>query len=62
MDNLERMAKGRTMLMVAHRLSTVRDCDLILVMDKGNLAEIGTHEELMRLQGLYARLYQQQEG
>ena len=46
--------------MIAHRLSTIRNADLILVMDKGNIAEQGTHSELIELGGRYAKLYNSQ--
>ncbi len=50
------MLEGRTAFMVARRLSTIRDADLILAMEQGRLAEHGTHEELTRREGLYAYL------
>jgi ATP-binding cassette subfamily B protein len=52
--------RGRTSLVIAHRLSTVMDADLILVMDRGRLIEQGRHEDLLTRGGLYARLYETQ--
>lgn len=60
MDNLDSMAEGRTMIMIAHRLSTVRRCDLIVVMERGSIVEIGSHDELLNLQGFYYDLHRQQ--
>ncbi|WP_346354326.1 peptidase domain-containing ABC transporter [Azotosporobacter soli] len=60
LDNVAQLAAGRTMLMIAHRLANVVQCDRIIVMDGGAIAEQGTHEELMRKQGLYHNLYKQQ--
>ncbi len=59
-EALDRLARGRTTLVIAHRLSTVLDSDLIIVMDRGRIVERGTHAELLAAQGLYADLYQLQ--
>ena len=57
MDNL---TKGKTSFIIAHRLSTIKNADLILVMTDGNIVEQGTHEELLKLNGSYATLYNSQ--
>jgi len=59
-EGLQGLLTGRTSLVVAHRLSTVRDADRIVVIHKGEKAEEGSHDELMARQGLYYRLYQLQ--
>ena len=51
------LTKGRTVIMIAHRLSTVVGADKIIVLDKGNVAEQGTHTELTAAGGLYARMW-----
>ena len=60
MANIEKIAAGRTMLMIAHRLSTVENCDAIIVMDKGRIVEAGRHQELLDRKGPYYRLYMAQ--
>jgi ATP-binding cassette subfamily B protein len=55
-----KMTEGRTSFIIAHRLSTIREADLILVMDNGNIVESGTHEQLLKSGGHYARLYNSQ--
>lgn len=52
--------QGRTSFVIAHRLSTIRDADVILYMEDGDIKETGTHNELMRLNGKYAALYNSQ--
>ena len=54
------MMRGRTSFIVAHRLSTIRDADRILVMNRGRVIEIGTHETLLSQDGFYAKLYNSQ--
>ena len=59
-ENLDRVAEGRTTIVIAHRLSTVRRCDRIILIDHGRIKEEGTHEELIERQGLYYELYSMQ--
>ena len=57
-DNMREIGKGRTMLIISHRLSAVRECDFIIVMENGEILERGTHEELLKIvNGRYAHLY-----
>ncbi len=59
-DAFSRLTKGRTSFVIAHRLSTIRNADLILVMKNGNIVEQGKHDDLLRLNGFYAELYNSQ--
>ena len=61
-DAIERLMRGRTTILAAHRLSTVRNADIIFVFAAGNLVEQGTHAALMRQNGRYARMVNQQQG
>ena len=62
MGALERLMRGRTTFIIAHRLSTVRDADQIVVLEHGRVVEQGRHDELMRRQGTYAHLVRLQLG
>ncbi len=59
-DALDRLKADRTTIVIAHRLSTVRDADLIVVLDEGRVAETGTHDSLLAAGGLYAQLVHRQ--
>jgi ABC-type multidrug transport system fused ATPase/permease subunit len=61
-QNMERIAHGRTVIIIAHRLSTVRRCHRILTLERGRLVEDGSHDELIRTGGRYASLHRLQSG
>ncbi len=60
LEALERLSEGRTTFIIAHRLSVARTADLIVAMQKGRIVEMGSHDELLNLQGYYAELWEQQ--
>lgn len=59
-DAIEKLMKGRTSIVIAHRLSTIQNADEIIVLDKGEIKETGTHDELLEEDGFYARLHRMQ--
>ena len=61
-DNMRRIAKGRTVIVIAHRLSTVRQADRIITIERGRIVEDGTHDELIHSAGRYAKLHRMQAG
>jgi ATP-binding cassette subfamily B multidrug efflux pump len=60
LNNLGRIMKGRTSILIAHRISTIKNADKIIVLDEGRIAEQGTHVQLLSMQGIYAEMYQNQ--
>jgi ATP-binding cassette subfamily B protein len=60
LKNLREFRKGRTTIIISHRITAVKDADFIVVLDDGEIVEKGTHEELLNLGGIYADLYQKQ--
>jgi len=61
-QNMKSICKGRTVIIVAHRLAAVRHCDRIITVEKGRIVEDGAHEELVKTGGRYATLYSMQSG
>ena len=59
-EALDRLSKNKTMVLIAHRLSTIRNADTIAVIDQGRIVEMGSHEELMELEGQYSHYYKAQ--
>ena len=59
-DSMEELRKGRTAFTIAHRLSTIKNADIIIVLDKGDVVEVGDHNQLMEKNGFYAKLYNSQ--
>ena len=60
LEILSILMKNRTTLVIAHRLSTIINSDQIIVLDSGNVAEVGTHEELLNKDGVYKKLYERE--
>lgn len=59
-EAMDQLMEGRTSFIIAHRLSTIKNADLILVMNEGDIVETGKHEELLKKNGFYAKLYNSQ--
>ncbi|MBI3787925.1 MAG: ABC transporter ATP-binding protein, partial [Ignavibacteriales bacterium] len=59
-DAIRKLLKGRTSIVIAHRLSTIQNADKIIVLHKGEIREMGTHQELLSRDGIYRKLYQLQ--
>lgn len=61
LKNLKQIRQGKTTIMIAHRISTIQNADHILVLEQGECAEYGTHEQLLKANGIYAKMYEQQQ-
>jgi ATP-binding cassette subfamily B protein/subfamily B ATP-binding cassette protein MsbA len=62
LEALQTLMRGRTTLVIAHRLSTIRNADSIVVLDRGSIAEVGSHQQLIERDGIYADLHTKQHG
>jgi ATP-binding cassette subfamily B multidrug efflux pump len=60
LNNLGRIMQGKTSILIAHRISTIKNADKIIVLDEGQIIEQGTHTQLLALQGVYTEMYQNQ--
>jgi ATP-binding cassette subfamily B protein len=61
-DMIYNKFRNKSMLIIAHRLATIKNCDEIIVIDKGEIIEKGTHEELLKIHGKYYQLWEMQQG
>ena len=61
LQNLKKNREGKTTIIIAHRISTVQNADVIMVLDQGEAVEIGNHEELLAKNGIYAAMYEKQQ-
>lgn len=61
LSNLKRDRRDKTTIMIAHRISTVQNADKILVLENGEMAEYGSHEELLKVCGIYSKMYEKQQ-